>query len=97
MKNHEVIEKIILTEETYSLVHKRNTFVFSVRKDKNKIEIKKAIENAFNVKVVSVNTLITPSYKKAVRGKVGRKTVILGSKKAFVKVKSEDVSKIPLI
>jgi hypothetical protein len=41
--------------------------------------------------------VITPSKKKTIRGKFGRKTVVSGVKKAFVRLREEDVSKIPLI
>lgn len=97
MKNHEVLDKIILTEESYGLVQSCDTFVFRVARDKNKIEIRKAVEDSFGVKVVSVNTSITSSRSKSIRGQVGAKARVRGYKKAFVKIKKEDVSKIPLI
>jgi large subunit ribosomal protein L23 len=97
MSNHDVLKRMILTEDTYSLVQEFSTFVFEVPRDKNKIEVKKAVESAFGVKVKSVNTIITPSKVKTIRGQYGRKTRILGHKKAFVRIREEDVSKIPLI
>jgi large subunit ribosomal protein L23 len=97
MSNHEVLKKLVLTEDTYELVQDQSTFVFQVPREKNKIEIKKAVESAFGVKVKSVNTIVTPSKTKTIRGQFGRKTRILGVKKAFVRIREEDVSKIPLI
>jgi large subunit ribosomal protein L23 len=97
MSNHEVLKKLILTEDTYELVQGQNTFVFEVPRERNKIEIKKAVETSFGVKVTSINTIITPSKKKTVRGQFGRKTRVPGVKKAFVQLREEDVSKIPLI
>lgn len=97
MSNHDILKRMILTEDTYSLVQEQSTFVFEVPRDKNKIEVKKAVESAFGVKVKSVNTIITPSKEKSIRGQNGRKTRILGYKKAFVRIREEDVSKIPLI
>lgn len=97
MSHHEILKKLVLTEDSYELVQNENTFVFEVPKDRNKIEVKKAVEGAFGVKVRSVNTVITPSKKKTIRGKFGRKTVVPGVKKAFVRLREEDVSKIPLI
>lgn len=95
--NHKVVDKIVLTESSYALVQESDTFVFKVRRNRNKIEIKKAIQDAFGVRVVSVNTMVTPGKVKAVRGRAGSSTKIHGSKKAFVKVHRDDVSKIPLI
>lgn len=97
MSAHQILKKLVLTEDTYNLVQDQSTFVFEVPRDRNKIEVKKAVETAFGVKVRSVNTVVTPSKKKAVRGQYGRKTTINGHKKAFVKIREEDVSKIPLI
>jgi len=97
MSHHEILKKLVLTEESYQLVQDHNTFVFEVPRNKNKIEVKKAVESAFGVKVRSINTVITPSKKKTIRGKFGRKTTVLGVKKAFVRLRDEDVSKIPLI
>jgi large subunit ribosomal protein L23 len=97
MSNHDVLKKLVLTEDTYELVQGQSTFVFEVPREKNKIEIKKAVESAFGVKVKSINTIITPSKQKTIRGQFGRKTRILGVKKAFVRIREEDVSKIPLI
>jgi len=97
MSAHQVLKKLILTEDSYNLVQEQSTFVFEVPRDKNKIEVKKAVEEAFSVKVTSVNTVVTPSKKKTIRGQFGRKTTVRGFKKAFVRVRDEDVSKIPLI
>ena len=97
MSAHQVLKKLVLTEDTYNLVQDFCTFVFEVPRERNKIEIKKAVETSFGVKVKAVNTVIAPSKKKTVRGQFGRKTRVLGSKKAFVRIREEDVSKIPLI
>jgi large subunit ribosomal protein L23 len=48
---------IVLTEKSNRLRDK-NTVVFEVRRDANKVEIKDAVQKLFNVKVVSVNTLV---------------------------------------
>jgi large subunit ribosomal protein L23 len=97
MSAHQVLKKLILTEDTYNLVQDCSTFVFEVPRERNKIEVKKAVESAFGVKVTSINTVIAPSKTKTVRGQFGRKARVLGAKKAFVRIRDEDVSKIPLI
>lgn len=56
MKQYDVIIKPLLTEKSYSDVANKK-YAFIVKKDSNKAEIKKAIEDIFNVKVEKVNTL----------------------------------------
>jgi large subunit ribosomal protein L23 len=48
---------IVLTEKSNRLRDK-NTVVFEVRRDANKLQIKNAVQKLFNVKVESVNTLV---------------------------------------
>jgi large subunit ribosomal protein L23 len=48
---------IVLTEKSNRLRDK-NTVVFEVRRDANKVQIKDAVQKLFNVKVESVNTLV---------------------------------------
>ena len=55
MKAVDVIIKPILSEKSYAdIANKRYTF--KVAKDANKVEIKKAVEELFGVKVRQVNT-----------------------------------------
>ena len=56
MKQYDVIIKPLLTEKSYSDVANKK-YAFIVKRDSNKAEIKKAIEEIFNVKVDKVNTL----------------------------------------
>jgi large subunit ribosomal protein L23 len=60
-----VILSPLLTEKNAGLKESRNKVVFEVAPDANKIEIKKAVEEAFQVSVLSVNVL-------NVRGKIKR-------------------------
>ncbi|MDH5401903.1 MAG: 50S ribosomal protein L23 [Candidatus Heimdallarchaeota archaeon] len=60
MKNYEVILKPVITESVYDMIEIQNKIVFEVAKDANKPRIKKAVEELYNVRVVKVNTLITP-------------------------------------
>ena len=70
MKSHyDIIKRPIITEKSSGLVDKLQ-YTFEVAVDANKVEIKKAIEKAFDVKVEKVNTLNTKSKKK----RVGRYT-----------------------
>ena len=57
MRATEVIIKPILSEKSYAdIANKRYTF--KVAKDANKVEIKKAVEELFEVQVARVNTTI---------------------------------------
>ena len=76
---HDIIIRPIITEKSMAgIQNKKYTFV--VARDANKIEIAKAVESAFDVKVDKVNTInvrgkmrrqgrfegYTPSWKKAI-------------------------------
>lgn len=79
-KAFDIIQGPIITEKTMALKEKDNKYTFKVAKTANKVEIKKAIEEIFKVKVESVNTInvlpkrkkvgkyegFKPSYKKAI-------------------------------
>ena len=54
--SYDIIRRPIITEQSMSEVENKK-YVFEVSRDANKIEIKKAIEEIFGVKVMSVNTL----------------------------------------
>ena len=62
----EIIKRPIITEKTMLLVENQNKYTFSVDKRANKVQIKKAVEELFNVKVVKVNTINTTPKKKRV-------------------------------
>ena len=76
----------VITEKSAAQAES-NVYTFKVSKDANKIEIKKAIEEAFGVTVVKINTLITKAKDKRV-GKYTGKTKTF--KKAFVTLKDGD-------
>lgn len=81
--NIEIIKAPIITEKTNNL-NSENVYVFKVDKKANKTQIKQVIENKFNVKVESVNTINVDGKKK----RVGKYTGYTSSyKKAYVKLK----------
>ena len=55
----DIIIAPVITEKSSTLNSNGNVYVFKVNKKANKFQIKKAIEDAFKVKVVNVNTLLT--------------------------------------
>ena len=63
----------ILTEKTIRLIE-QNQYSFAVDSKSNKVDIKTAIEQLFDVKVVSVNTLLQPLKKRRVGKFIGIKS-----------------------
>ena len=61
-----ILIKPIVTEKSTKLGEKFNRYAFRVDKDANRLQIKKAVENAYNVKVEDVNTAVIPGKLKAV-------------------------------
>ncbi len=62
-----IIKKPVITEKMTAISEKYNRFAFVVDKKANKIEIKKAVEEMYDVAVESVRTMICIG-KKRVRG-----------------------------
>ncbi len=84
MKNpYSVVVSILRTEKGTNILP-LNKYVFCVAKDANKIEVKKAVEELYKVKVNTVNTLIVRGKKKRVRFVEGKTS---DWKKAIVTLK----------
>jgi len=60
---YDIIIRPIITEQSMEDLDIKK-YVFEVARDANKIEIKKAIEEIFGVKVIRVNTTIIPGKEK---------------------------------
>ena len=78
--SYDVIRRPIITEKA-TLASENNTIAFEVSIRSTKKQIKVAIENLFNVKVDSINTLIVKGKVKRFRGKLGKRRDL---KKAYV-------------
>ncbi len=64
-KYYDIIKAPIITEQSTKLIESQNRYTFKVDRKSNKVEIKKAIEAIFNVKVLSVNTInVLPKFKR---------------------------------
>jgi len=74
----EVIVRPLLTEKNTRLKETENRVAFEVAPDANKIEIKKAVEEAFKVSVQGVNIL-------NVRGKIKRLGRNMGKRRDWKK------------
>lgn len=84
----EVLSRPLITEKGTRLGEKFNTYTFKVAKDSNKLEIKKAIEQYYNVQVESVSTTVIPGKLKTRYTKKGMAKGIKPSyKKAYVTLK----------
>ncbi len=85
---YDFIQNILLTEKATLLSEKYNQYVFRVLPSANKIQIKQAIEQIFNKKVVNVNTANYAGKKKRERrADFGRRS---HWKKAIVTLKEGD-------
>ena len=60
----EIIKYPLATEKSIRMMESENKLIFAVAKKAKSAEIKKAIEGLFKVKVVKVNTIITPKGEK---------------------------------
>lgn len=79
-----------MTEKSTAIRATSNQYVFKVKPDANKIEIKQAIEARFQVKVLSVNTINVQGKVKRTRGIAGRRN---DWKKAVVRLQDGDTIK----
>lgn len=70
MDPYEVVLYPLMTESASMMVEKENKLTFAVNLKASKAEVKRAVEELYEVKVESVNTQVTPT----------------GEKKAFVKL-----------
>jgi large subunit ribosomal protein L23 len=65
MDPFDVVLHPYVTEKSMNQMEKNNALEFIVRRDANKIQIKKSVEKMFDVKVKSVNIRITKNGKHA--------------------------------
>jgi len=68
---YSLVRRPIVTEKSTTMQALRNQFTFEVARGANKIEVRKAIETLFSVKVVKVNIVGVPSKKKRAFGRPG--------------------------
>ncbi|GAA2633572.1 50S ribosomal protein L23 [Actinomadura fulvescens] len=68
----DVIIAPVVSEKSYGLLDE-NKYTFLVRPDANKTQIKQAVEEVFNVKVTSVNTINRQGKRKRTRFGYGKR------------------------
>lgn len=81
-RQYELLRSPVITEKA-TLGSEHNQVTFRVPLDATKPEIKIAVEQVFDVKVVSVNTLVQQGKKKMFRGRRGQRS---DYKKAIVRL-----------
>jgi large subunit ribosomal protein L23 len=79
-RHYDVIVGPVITEKA-TMLSEHNKVVFKVAKTATKPQIKAAVEKLFDVKVKSVNTLVTEGKVKVFRGRLGQRSDV---KKAVV-------------
>ena len=82
MHVYDILKRPVVTEKSSAQADNLRQYTFEVDQRANKIQVKDAVETAFNVKVVGVRIVSIP----AKRGRYGRTTIVKKSalKKAVV-------------
>ena len=70
---YDIIKNLVRTEKG-SFLEPDRKYLFRVSRQANKIEIKRAIEEIYKVKVKSVNTSMVKGKLKSVRREIGKTT-----------------------
>ena len=78
MNQYDIIKRPVITEKTNIQKEENNQISFEVDRHANRVEIARAIETIFNVKVAKTRTV-------HVRGKIKRRGRILGKRKDWKK------------
>lgn len=88
MRVQEIIRRPMITEKSTRLRDDRNIVAFEVHPQANKVEIKRAVEKQFNVRVAEVRVA-------RMHGKVRRQGRFVGQrpdwKKAYVRLKEGQI------
>jgi large subunit ribosomal protein L23 len=83
----DVILAPVVSEKSYELIEKNNTYTFEVHTRAHKDEIRDAVQSVFGVRVLRVNTLNR-------KGKLKRTGYVMGrrknTKRALVKLAQDD-------
>jgi len=83
----DIIIAPLISEKSMSMIEDNNTYTFKVDKRANKVEIRKAVEEIFNVSVVNVNTMNMRGKKRRLGYHQGKRP---DWKKAMVKLVDGD-------
>jgi len=83
----DVIQAPLISEKGTALAESANQFLFKVRPEANKIEVKRAVESLFKVKVIEVRMARYLGKMRRIGRRMGRRS---DWKKAYVTLKEGD-------
>ena len=89
-----IVIKPLITEKATMLRDQHNQYVFRVAPDANRIEIKRAIEQKFNVGVTDIKTITMHGHQRKSIGRYRNKRKAPDWKKAVVTLKEGDTIEI---
>ena len=72
MQERIILVRPLYTEKIAKLQDAVNKYAFEVSRDANKIEIRKAVEKKFDVKVTSIRTMLMPGKMRQQMTRAGR-------------------------
>jgi len=78
MIRYDIVKRPLITEKTTLMKEENNAFSFEVDRNANRVEIRRAVEQIFNVSVSGVRTM-------QVKGKFKRRGRILGKQRDWKK------------
>ncbi|MBL8725867.1 MAG: 50S ribosomal protein L23 [Planctomycetes bacterium] len=84
---YDLLRRPLVTEKSSGMQGRHNKFSFEVASSANKVEVKKAVETLFKVKVLQVNMVTMPSKQRRTFGRVGSTSAW---KKAVVTLRQGD-------
>jgi len=87
MNQYEIVLRPIVTEKSSLAKETGNQYVFEVARDANKIEIAKAVERLFKVKVLTVRVMNMEGKKRRLGKFAGKRS---DWRKAIVKISPKD-------
>ena len=91
---YDILIRPLITEKTAYLSSKLHQYAFEVPVSATRADVRDAVEKAFDVKVLKVNTIIVPA-KVGRKGRSRRLAIKKSAyKKAIVKIRPED--RIPI-
>lgn len=82
MKLSEVLVRPVITEKVNLQMERNGRYTFVVSHAANKLEVKKAVEEFYGVKVADVNTIVVPAKNKTRYTKAG---LLSGRKSSYKK------------
>jgi len=74
MEVHQIVKKLLVTEKSTVARDESNKYIFEVDRKANKVEIGRAVEQLFKVKVVDVHVMNVLGKKKRMGRITGRKS-----------------------